>query len=459
MRYRIVVFSLLLTFLIAVSSVQGQEQPLVGFVVTNTLNTASLSDPGPDGLTTLAQAFARQGARPQILRLDEPIADEVQVVVLVGPTRTLSMSNLAYLWEYLTRGHNLLLALDPNGYQRVGTERSTGGLNQLLRLEYGTQFDDNLLIQPWFLKAGLDDLRTNQIAALPDSFVPHPILEPLANFQLPVHIWGGRSVQVEPFGPDLSSAYPLIFVETAYGETSNRLFVPEDADPLEFDIASDAQGRLLLGGIGVNEVMGSRVAVLGDSEMLQNGFGLARLPGTETPRYPGNQVLTDRLVAWLLERPEDDWPALPNGFTWLQIDGDPGDWDPGLPAVTNASPETASPGYAIERVVATRNDAYVYLLIETTQPSAPLTEVAIVANNNEQMIDLQLSATAVMASTESEPLPDGALAVGEVIEVRLPERGGGLIATHRGTLPRKSSGYIAARVFESSFLDPVVELG
>ena len=420
MRY--VTLVLIVVVMGSVSIAQGQSQPQVGFIVTNTLNTASLSDPGPDGLSTLSQLFALQGARPTVLRLDAPISDDFAAVVLVGPTRSLSTANTAYLWDYLSRGNNLLLALDPNGYQGVNSERSTGGLNRLLQLEFGTGVEDNLLVQPWFLKSELANLRTNQIPAQADGYVPHPVMQPLITYQLPVHIWGGRTVQVEPFGPGPSRAMPLTYTETAYGETSTRLFAAENADPLALHIGADSQGRLLIGGIGENEQLGARVAVLGDSELLQNGFGLARVPGTNTPRYPGNQVLVDRLVSWLLERPEDEWPALPNGVTWLQIDGNSEDWDSSLPAFDDTITEGEAAAYDIERVFAIRNDAYSYLLIETAQPPPPDVEVWIDAVVNGQPTQVKLSQASITINDSPPAYTDSAIAVGAAVELRLPLR-------------------------------------
>lgn len=420
------ILSVLLLLISAGPVVRGQSQPLVGFVLTNTLNTASLSDPGPDGLTLLAQAFARQGARPTVLRLDGPIPDDMEVVVLVGPSRSLTTAHLAYLWDYLARGHNLLLAFDPNGYQGVNSERATGGLNRLLQLEFGTGVEDNLLVQSWFLKAGLDDLRANQIITQADAFVPHPVLEPLVSYQVSVHIWGGRTVLAEPFGPGPSYAYPLSYVETAFGETSTRLFAAEEADPLQVNIGTDPQGRLLIGALGENEQLNARVAVLGDSELLQNGFGLARLPGTQTPRYPGNQMLVDRLVSWLLERPETDWPGLPRGFTWLQIDGDSADWDLSLPAFDDMVTEDEPSRYDLQRVFAIRNDAYSYLLIETDQPPPPTVEVWIEAVNNGRPVRLRLSQSAITIDDSPPVYEDSAIGVGTSIEVRLPLRVVGL---------------------------------
>jgi hypothetical protein len=58
---------------------------------------------------------------------------------------------------------------------------------------------------------------------------------------------------------------------------------------------------------------------------------------------------------------------LPARFTWLQIDGDGTDWDASLPAFDDVETDDESPNYDIQRVRAIRNDAFIYLLIETLQ--------------------------------------------------------------------------------------------
>ncbi len=220
-------------------------------------------------------------------------------------------------------------------------------------------------------------------------------------------------------------AWPLIYTETAYGETNANALRPrtEPPPPLEFNIGSDLQGRVLLGGIAVNTATGSRVALLGDSEIVQNLYGLARVSeGSNVPRYPGDRVLVERLAAWLMGLPEESWPGLPEGITWIALDGDASDWPQGGP-VTNDEILDA-PYNDIQSVQAFSNDQYVYVLIEAHDiVDEPRLELRMRDGNQvRDIIYSQGIFAMVNQDLQTTPLTDAAIAIGQVIELRLPRR-------------------------------------
>jgi hypothetical protein len=51
------------------------------------------------------------------------------------------------------------------------------------------------------------------------------------------------------------------------------------------------------------------MVLLGDSEMLENGYGLSQNSETNAPQYPGNFLFAQRLAAWLLDLPAAEWPV------------------------------------------------------------------------------------------------------------------------------------------------------
>jgi hypothetical protein len=419
--------------LLAAVPMRAQDFPLVVFVEEpRTLNMSSVTDNGPDGLTRMAEIFQRLGAQTTFTRLREPLPEDADVIVLVSPRRPLPADYLARLWVQVERGAHLLVALDPSGQERASTETATGGLGRLLSLDYGVLLFNGLLMQPEYTYDNIGDLERTLLISYPDPQA-HPIVAPLLEYDMPVLTWGARHVGAERFGID-SEAYPLLYAEPLYAESDPRVFLAADPQPLTINIGTDGQGRLTLAAVGMNSRTNTRVALLADGEMLQNGYGLARIPIGEgtTPLFPGNTMLAERLAAWLLGIPEDQYPGLPEGFTWLSVDGEGDDWGETIPVTAQTASETSVLPLRIEQVRAFRNESFLYLLIETMAP--PDSEAQL-----ELQLDTRGSGTpnvTVIASGKGVyqygvdgtllPIPEARMVVGSAIEIRLPLRVSGI---------------------------------
>ena len=405
----------------AAQDTKKSTQKVVGFVDDNVLHTSAFTDIGGDGLNRLAEIFQQLGATPRSIKLDEAIAPDIDVVVLVRPMVALSPDNIVKLWDYLSDGGHLLLAFDPNSINKVNSDRATSGLSKLLWADYGLGLDDDALIEPWFNPTPFKSVVNTVSATLPENIVLNPVVEPLLRYDVPVYIWAGRSMQVDALGPN-STAYPLLFTETAFGETNKNVFRADAPDPIHMDIGQDKQGRLMLGGISENKKNGSRVALLGDSEILQNIFGLTRISTNDArPRYPGNYIFAQRLASWLLNLPEADWPSVPSGFTHISIDGKADDWDTALtPPVTNSAAQGD-----IQQVRAFYNDQYLYVLIKPTNSGANPSSITLMMQDVTGSRSFEISGGKILSVDDKGNktlLPDAEMKVDQVIEVRLPRR-------------------------------------
>lgn len=415
--------------LLAAAPMRAQDLPLVVFVEeARTLNMASVTDNGPDGLTRLAEIFQQLGAQTTFTRLREPLPEEADVIVLVSPRRPLPTDYLARLWVQVERGANLLVALDPSGQERASTETATGGLGRLLSLDYGVLLFNGLLMQSEYTYANIGDLDRTLLVAYPDQQA-HPVVAPLAAYDIPVLTWGARHVGAELFGID-SEAYPLLYAEPLYAETDTRVFLATNPQPLDINIGTDAQGRLTLGAVGTNSRTNTRVALLADGEMLQNSYGLARVPTAQgtVPLFPGNTLLAGRLAAWLLGVPEDQYPALPRGFTWLSIDGSPDDWDETLPITVHEDSNVNVWSLRIDQVRAFRSESFLYILIETAaEPDSDAQLELQLDSRGGGVADVTVIAGASGVYLYADdgtltPIPEARMAIGSAIEVRLPLR-------------------------------------
>lgn len=389
------------------------------------LRMSSVTDPGPDGLTRLADMFRAEGALVEWIRLRDTIPEDVDVIVLVRPRVPLSAENLARIWMRVGAGASLLVAVDPSGFLGGNTEAQNGGLSTLMTLDQGVTLLNGIAIEPWYVNETLTDLRAALSMAVPDS-VPHPVIEPLQQYDLPLTLWGARPLRVEPFGVD-SLAWSLAVAEPKYFEATTAVYPRADTVPaaLEVHIGTDPQGRLSIGAIGENTRTGSRVAVLGDAELLQNGFGLA-LNGISAPQYPGSYVLAERLIAWMLRK--ETYPDLPPGILWLAVDGQGDDWATEAGTLADDEGDTTIFSLDITQMRGIRTDAYAYILLETAQPASPDSAVDLEfdsSRDGQPDLTLTFNASGVVARPpEGEPvvIHDAAFAVGTVVELRVPLR-------------------------------------
>lgn len=435
MQRRRLLFSLLLLTLLWPAFpgyAQNQELPLVVFILDDEIQPASVVDPGPDGLTQLEHIFKGLGARTEYTSLTHALPEEAHVVVLVRPRYGLSVPALARLWVHLIRGNHLLLALDPVGHAGVQSEPAWSGVATLFAGYYGISLQNTFIVEPWFTLNSIATPRTTYSWTYAESFVRHPVIEPIAAHELPVQIWGARSILVDPFGPD-SIAAPLIYTRTAYGEANQQVLVwqGDDRASLEINLDQDSLGTLIIGALAENTATGSRIVVLGDSEIVENNYGLG-LSTFGGPLHPGNQILAERLAAWLLELPMERWSPLPAGFTWLSIDGAASDWESEAPLfVVDEDDESSAPipAYDIQQARIFQDDSFLYLLVETA--ASPDTEKANLTlgldTNSDGATDATLVATAAQVilvddEDNQSAVPDGYMAAGDVLEARFPLR-------------------------------------
>jgi hypothetical protein len=432
MKPDLVVWGVLLALLVAgpFASVNAQDDiPLVGFVVDADLQTAYHTDLGVGGLNRFAEVFRAYGAEVTAIDLSRPIPDEVDLVVLVRPVRPLTLSHAARLWIYLQKGKNLLLALDPENYYigsaNINTQIARSGLTTLLTLDYGISLRDSFLVEPWFTLDSITNLETTYSRAFVD-VVSHPVTDQLAAFDVPVYVWGARSMTVEAIGID-SQAVPLLYNSQGYAETSPRVFrvlrgsrFENASEPLQENIGTDFLGWANLAALAENTRTGSRVVVLGDSEMLLNAYGFAGAP--EARLYPGNVIFAQNLAGWLLELPGRRWLGLPPGFTWLTVDGSDGEWPETATPIMDPIDAGVTASLDIRQVRAFHDDIYTYLFVETWERpnlngtvTFTLTDGARIEVTNGSV---QLPATA----DPSIPWSGSAVAARTGIELRLPSR-------------------------------------
>lgn len=437
--------ALLAIFVTSIPAQTGHAQedgpPLVVFIQgRRPLDSASISNVGPEGLSKLADIFRSMDAEVVYRNINEPLPAEADVVVLARPMRAVGAVESAYLWNYVESGGNLLVAFDPEGtyilsptVERGAGIRSRigrGALATLFDADFGVRMYDTFVAEQAVSTASLLRVDTMFSIGHPDD-VANPLTEPLREYGLPLWVWGARHMRVEPFVIG-GQALPLIYTDTAFAESSPDIFPTgrTTADgatgAVEMNLGEDFTGRLNMGALAIDNRTGARVAILGDSEMLQNGFGL--VSSGPTPRYPGNRIFAERLAAWLLELPEEEWPRLPGGFSWVVLDGEATDWPGrGVGTLSDAAGDSPQPAFDLQQVHGFADNRYVYLFLESAAPPDAAVQVTISLDGlgEEPAPRLVASANGIAVERDggvSETVPDAAFGAGSGIELRLPQR-------------------------------------
>lgn len=397
------------------------REPARNFAVISgrAINSAATSNIGAAGISRLSQILLNFGATVRTIPPNEPIPDDIDAVLLIGPARAFTIQQTAYLWDFVANGGHLLLAFDPNGHNGVSTETAVrSGFNRLLYAEYGLSIADDFLIEPWFSIETLADVVSSwsgaQAINAPDA---HPIVAPLIEHGLPVRFWGGRSLLVDQLTV-LADVHPLLFTESPHGETGRVNLRSDDPTQIELNIGQDRQGQLLLAGIAERHDSGSRIALIGDSEIFRNIFGQTRRLDNDTlPIFVGNDIFVRRLLAWLMGLPEQSWPTLSDNFTWLTIDGDDDDWPQNIPAVSVSAADGLR--FELTQYRAFRNDYYVYMLLQMQDDIADGVTITFDIAGDETPITVSRDG---IVSYDDALVADAAAAFGDFVEMRLPRR-------------------------------------
>ncbi len=427
---------------ISVAQVQGQDDPpLVVLVEGRDISTSSVTNVGPSGASELQAIIRDLGARTVRITLNDEIPADADLAVLLGPLRRMRPAQIARLWGHVYRGGNLLIAVDPDS-ANVGTANvshgiSGSGLTVLLERAYGVLIENTLAASADFSADMVSDRDRMFIPALTDT-LPHDILTPLIQYQLPVWTWGARTLDVEPFGIN-GVATPLLYLPDVFGETETDVFLPYRNNagivpaPVQFEADADVPwGNLNVAAAAQSIVNGSRVIILADTEMFQNGYGLR--PNGNLPYHLGNYLFAQRALAWLLEIPPEQWPALPVGLTTILIDGNVGDWPRNIAIIPDDVTVSAAASADIQQVRTLFDDQFVYLAVETAQPPSPETDILLqfdIDNDGEMDRTIISRAGQVQMSggeAATVEVPDALLGYGAGLELRIPLR---LIPLHQ----------------------------
>ncbi|MDX2244882.1 MAG: Gldg family protein [Leptolyngbyaceae cyanobacterium bins.302] len=213
-------------------------------------------EPGQGALSEAAKLLGDRSfdSKPLVLASTKEVPKDAGVVVIAGTQKPLLPAEITTLKNYLTRGGNLLLMVDP-------TETNLG-FESLLK-DWGVDLDKRVVVDS--SAQGLAGL--GPADAIVTQYGDHPISKELQgnlsfySLARPLGVAEAKDVKLTPF----------LF-------TSDRSWAESDlkSDPLQYDQGKDQQGPLVLGVAltrpGKQKSAESRLVVIGNSTFATDGY-------------------------------------------------------------------------------------------------------------------------------------------------------------------------------------------
>ncbi|MBI4341275.1 MAG: GldG family protein [Candidatus Omnitrophica bacterium] len=260
-------------FTSAIINVTRKSQTLVW--ATTGHGEKSLSNASPQGLADFKRLLEQQDVSVQeVTLLERPeVAPDVQLLLIVGPTRRFPEAEVAMVETFLTRGGRLLALIDP---------LDDTGLDALLA-RWGIALGRNIVVDPESMR------RLPFVSAanlLVTDYTEHPIVSKMQTLMTLFPL--ARSVSPAQPAPSGITTTPLALTSAAgWGETQTG------NERFEFAEGEDLKGPVSIAAAAERtEPSKTRVVAIGDSDFLIN----AQLGNA------GNKDLVMGALYWLIEQ-------------------------------------------------------------------------------------------------------------------------------------------------------------
>lgn len=234
----------------------------------------SINDTEQDGYSFLSDTLVSQGFIVKALPLltKNKVPNDADVVIIGGPKRLFTERERTALKDYLNKGGQVFLLLDPE----IG-ETGGSGLESFFSA-WGAKLENGLILDP---SSGLGITIPTMN---PGAYLSHILTE---NFNLATFFPVARAVT---FDAKLGEGYRFDpFLETSL----ETWFTKDIAGDLSIDPNRDRQGPISFGGVfyASDPANKMRIVIIGDSDFATNS----------TARSAGNGDLFQNVLSWLAD--------------------------------------------------------------------------------------------------------------------------------------------------------------
>lgn len=265
----------------------------VNIYFTEANGEASRFDQLDPGISRLGALLQWQGASLHTLEWRTRFPDDIDLIIVVGPTTNFSSDQTARLWSYVSGGGRLLLLINP-----VVENAQTWALNSsffsLLWNDFSLRGRDDVAVTDapfgdetqasgqWFARFATTGVNTQ-----------HPVTAGLTE---PLEFFVARTLQFDASPRSYSLTGLVTTGSNFYGET-------QYTGMIEYNIGADTPlGAQSLAVALEDQRVGMRLVLVGDREFVTNGAGFTTSPpGSASFLHPGNVRFVMNAIAWLTE--------------------------------------------------------------------------------------------------------------------------------------------------------------
>jgi len=244
----------------AMVRLMNQDSPKIYFLTGH--GEKSIEESGDESYSQVKTTLASKNYQVETLNLltNNKIPEDARVIVVAGPTKPVSQSEVDLLAGYLDGGGALIVMEEPSPVTDFGD--SADPLAEYLEGMWGITLGDNIIV---------DNSSQNAFLAIADSYGEHSITEKLQG--MVTFYWTARTVQVtgEVEGVEVQE---LIKTSTqSWAETDLEALKNQDQEAqISADPEVDLIGPVSLAVVAENATQEQRLVVFGDSDFANNQF-------------------------------------------------------------------------------------------------------------------------------------------------------------------------------------------
>jgi ABC-type uncharacterized transport system involved in gliding motility auxiliary subunit len=213
--------------------------------------------------TQLANSLTSKNYKVDTLNLlaTNQIPEDASVVVVAGPQKPLSDTEVSLLDEYIANGGSVVIMEDPTMDTQFGD--TPDPLAEDLAQNYGIILGDNVVMDAYGYQAF-----QNPFFAVGYQYASHAITQQMST--MGTGFQSARSVSADnSLGTDYSKTQLIFTVDQSWGETDMASIQNND---VKFDEGTDLAGPVPLAVVATGTKNNSRLVVFGDSDFATNAY-------------------------------------------------------------------------------------------------------------------------------------------------------------------------------------------
>lgn len=242
----------------ALVRLMNQDSPKIYFLTGH--GEKSIEETGDESYSQAKTTLVSKNYQVETLNLltTNEIPEDARVIVIAGPTKPVSQSEVELLATYLGGGGALIVMEEPSPVTDFGD--SADPLAEYLEGMWGITLGDNIIV---------DNSSQNAFLAIADAYSEHSITEKLQG--MVSFYWTARTVQISGEIADVVEQELIKTSTQSWAETDLESLKNQDAQ-VAADPEVDLIGPVSLAVVAENTTKKQRLVVFGDSDFANNQF-------------------------------------------------------------------------------------------------------------------------------------------------------------------------------------------